>query len=124
MAHVITTIIASAAICSTLLLLFYATIIRQRLHASLSTTQRLRWQYVHERQRANALKMSRDKLRGRRDEDFTVFEEMVECNVLLERRAVLLEQRRYVVLRRWWRRRAYRSLVVAWRIGRGPGGAP
>lgn len=59
------------------------------------------------------------RLRKQRDEDYSMVEQMQECNVLLERRNHWLESRRKVIYCRWWRRRAYRSLVMAWRIGRG-----
>lgn len=112
-------IIAAFAICLCTILAYHNLILRERAHLDAATINRLRWQYVHERQRANALKTSRDKLRAQRDEDCAVFEEMQACNVALERRAAWLERRRYLILSRWWRRRAYRSLIVAWRIGRG-----
>lgn len=104
--------IAAIAIYLVLLAGCYALHLRGQLHLQSATISRLRWQYVHERQRANALKASRDKQRQRVDEHWLVVQEMMECNARIERH-------RYVILQRWWRRRAYRSLVVAWRIGRG-----
>lgn len=100
---------------SALLLAYYILILREQKHLLSVTIIRLRWQYVHERQRANALKMSRDKLKQQRADDWATVEQMTDYIAVTDSRNEWLEQKRYVVLSRFWRRSKYRHLA-AWRL--------
>lgn len=111
--------IAVALLYLVLILAYRNLILHERQHLAGVTMQRLRWQYVHERQRANAIQASRDKVRVQLDDAWSTCQTVQDLYADTYRRNVWLERKRYVILRMWWRRRAYRSLVVAWKIGRG-----